>query len=375
MKAFWGNVFYLMISIIFIAGCGTNQDTIDRTESKNYGQLPDDGMNEEEQSGDFGEFQFGEDLQWPDYIPVEIPELPGVIDTIMAAPGSHIRIFYSKVTDEQIEEYLTLLVEEGFNLKFRIHVQEGFPDNSEEKRQRGEYDDIDITKGEYHMTLSHGEGTATYDVYTTGFEATVKEATAITWPEDLTGILPPPARCELVTINPYGRDGYNISCKREDQQVDQDYLDLLASLGFQIQRVIENSSGDIALIGLRSGDLVVELTPMSGTYFTMQASIEPLPQWPDIFGQLVPKPEGCELINIVPTVQDNSYSIHCQPENQNVLAEYIIVLEELGFIEDFKFLNNQDEITWISLNNVSIKVELSVDSPDSISVHVSQMDQ
>ncbi|MEA1976849.1 MAG: hypothetical protein U9N80_03005 [Chloroflexota bacterium] len=370
MKRWCGGAIFLVISIISIAGCATNQDALDRDKSDNYTQSPGDGITEENLGGDFGEFQFGDDAHWPDYIPVEIPELPGQIRTIMVAPKSHIRLFYSNVSDEQIEEYLALLVDQGFELQFRIHVQEGFPDNSEERRQRGEYDDIDITKGEYHMTLSYWEGTATYDVYTSGFQEIVEEATAITWPDALDGVLPPPERCKLVTINPYGRDGYYITCKREDQQVDQDYLDLLASLGFQIQEVIENSQGEIVLLRLRSGDLVVDLTPAFGMYFSMQVSVEPLPQWPEVFNQLVPKPKGCELTAIIPTLKEDDHYITCNPEDENVLLEYVHVLEELGFDERDKFLGQNDQILIITLDNGIATVRLSYDSPDSMSVNV-----
>jgi hypothetical protein len=237
MKRWCGGAVFLVISVISIVGCATNQDALDRDKSNNYTQSPGDGIIEKKPGGDFGELQFGEDAQWPDYIPAAIPVLPGEIETVMVAPESHIRLFYSNVSEKQIKEYLTLLEDEGFKLEFRIHVQEGFTDNSEERRQRGEYDDIDITKGEYHMTLSHWEGTATYDVYTSGFQKIVEEATALTWPEALNGILPPPERCELVTITPGANDVYHVSCQREDESVDQDYLDLLVSHGFQIQEV------------------------------------------------------------------------------------------------------------------------------------------
>lgn len=374
MKGFRGGAFFLVTLILCIAGCAANQDALDRDKSDNYAQSPGNGNTEENLGGDFGEFQFDDDVHWPDYIPSEIPEFPGEIDSFMVAPESHIRMRFSKVTDELIEEYLALLVDQGFELQFRIHVQEGFPDNSEERRQRGEYDDIDITKGEYHMTLWHWEGTATYDVYTSGFREEAIAATALQWPNDLDGILPPPARCELASINPNDKDGYHIACLKEDQQVDQDYLDLLASLGFQIQEVFKNSQEEITYLFLRKGDLVLGLSPFFGMYFTMEVSVEPLPEWPDVFGQLVPRPEDCELINIIPPLQDNVQHIICNPLHQNVLTEYVHSLETIGFIEDYIFLNDQDEILIISLNNGVIDVEITLNSPDSMGVSVSQKD-
>jgi len=352
MKEWCGGAIFLVISIICITGCATNIDALDRDEPDNFGRPP------------------SEDAPWPDYIPAEIPELPGEIRTIMVAPKSHIRLFYINVPDEQIEEYLDLLVDKGFELEYRIHVQEGFPDKSEERRQRGEYDDIDITKGEYHMTLSHWEGTATYDVYTSGFQEIVEEATALTWPEALNGILPPPERCELVTINSGANHTYHVSCQREDESVDQDYLDLLISHGFQIQEVFQTDQGGITLIRLRRVDLVVDLSSSSSMYFTLYVFVDPLPQWPDVFGDIVPRPVGCELTAIIPTMNDDDHHITCNPRDENVLREYVHVLEELGFVGDVKFLNDQDEINSIRLYNDEIKVDIYNNSPDSMSVSV-----
>jgi len=216
-------ILLLLPLLILSPGCATKE---------NGSPLPDSPV-DTALDGEWGGFLFGEAAQWPEYIPEDIPPLPGTIDTVMPG-GSHIRMFYSNVSDKMIEDYIKLLVQEGFDLEYRILVQEGFPDNSEERRQRGEYDDIVITKGEYRMTLSHYEGSATYDVYTSGFQEEAREATALKWPEDLVDILPPPERCELASINPDGSSGYHISCKREDADVDQDYLELLLSSGFQI---------------------------------------------------------------------------------------------------------------------------------------------
>ena len=239
MKAFKGGAFFLVISIMFIAGCGTIQDTLGWNESNNFERPP------------------SEDAPWPDYIPAEIPELPGEIRTIMVAPKSHIRMFYINIPVEQIEEYLALLVDQGFKLEYRIHVQEGFPDNSEERRQRGEYDDIDITKGEYHMTLWHWEGTATYDVYTSGFQEIVEEAIDTFF---LGRLVPKPERCELGDIIPSFPDTAHVSCNPQDKNVLLDYIQVLESLGFEETSKYQTPSGDIMMIRLNDGTTTVDLS-------------------------------------------------------------------------------------------------------------------
>jgi len=112
----------------------------------------------------------GIEFTWPESIPEDIPVLEGDISLVMEAAGSHIRIFYRNLPKRQVEQYLDQLEKEGFDLEYIVYTREGFPDKSEERMKRGEYDAVDITKGEYHMRLEPGEDTTTYDIYTTGFQ-------------------------------------------------------------------------------------------------------------------------------------------------------------------------------------------------------------
>jgi len=360
MKWTW---LFVLLLLILSPGCATRE---------NGSPLPDSPV-DTELDGEWGGFLFGEAAQWPEYIPEDIPPLQGTIDTVMPG-GSHIRMFYSNVSDEMIEDYLKLLVQEGFDLEYRILVQEGFPDNSEERRQRGEYDDIVITKGEYHMSLSHYEGSATYDVYTSGFQEEAREATALKWPGDLMDILPPPERCELASIDPDGSSGYHISCKREDADVDQDYLELLLSSGFQIEEEFLGSENEVSLHRLRREDLVVELSYLFDPFFTLCVLEDPLPSWPEVFGDSLPIPSRCELANIIPTLDDGDSHASCQPADQEVLTDYIQALVELGFVESHRWENNAGEIMIIDLENNQLAVSIMVNSPTSIGIQVSEQE-
>ena len=356
----------LLLLPLFVLGAGC-------VAGENQSPLSDplDSAPVEYPDGEWGGFLFGEAAQWPDYIPDDIPPLPGTINTIMPA-GSHIRMFYSGVSDEMIEEYLELLAQEGFDLEYRILIQEGFPDNSEERRQRGEYDDIVITKGVYRMTLSHYEGSATYDVYTSGFEEEAREANALKWPEELEGILPPPERCELASISPDGNEGYHISCKREDGNVDQDYLELLLSSGFQIEEAVLIGENEVSIHRLRHEDLVVELSYLFEQFFTFRVLVDPLPEWPVVFGDRVPVPARCELANLIPTLDDKDFHVTCEPADTEVLPDYVQVLEELGFIESHRWENNVGELMLIDLENDQLAVSIMVNSPTSLGIQVSE---
>ncbi|MFL7792390.1 MAG: hypothetical protein AB8I69_09640 [Anaerolineae bacterium] len=112
----------------------------------------------------------GSEFTWPESIPEDIPVLEGDISLVMEAPGSHVRIFYQNLTKRQVEQYLGQLEEKGFDLEYIVYTREGFPDNSDGRTKRGEYDAVDITKGEYHMRLEYSSDTTTYDIYATGFQ-------------------------------------------------------------------------------------------------------------------------------------------------------------------------------------------------------------
>jgi hypothetical protein len=391
----------LALTILLIAGCGPSRDVSEQSEAGQAERLPTVAPTEEatvrEQrptdtrpqeaeptkplsttaplqeatARSTGGVEFGKDPLWPDYIPAAIPVLPGKIENVLAAPQSHVRLFYGAVSEQQIEEYLALLREKGFKFEYQIYIQEGFPDNSEERRSRGEYDAIEITMGDYRMTLSHGEGRATYDIYTSGFKGTAEASLAIPWPSDLEGVLPPPERCELVSASPNGRGGHHVACKREDEDVDQHYFDLLVSQGFQIQETFENSQGEITLQRLRRGDMVVELSSVFGPHFTLDVSLQPLPRWPEVFDALLPRPARCELSAIIPSFQDTTH-VTCELEDKNVLPDYVSVLEQLGFTEQHKSLSPSGEIMIITLSDGSTLVDLTSDAPDIISVRVSQ---
>ena len=148
--------FLILFSLLTLIGCGNNDEAVNSPTSESM----TGGQSAGAENGS-APAAFGGNAQWPEYIPNDIPQLEGNIRTIMMG-SSHIRIFYEAVTEKQIKQYLDELERMGFQLEYIVYTQEGFPDNSEEKLKRGEFDAVDITKGDYHMRLEVGGGTAVY---------------------------------------------------------------------------------------------------------------------------------------------------------------------------------------------------------------------
>ena len=92
------------------------------------------------------------------------------------------------------------------------------------------------------------------------------------------------------------------------------------------------------------------------------------------FGRLVPKPERCELGDIIPSFPNTAH-VSCNPQDKNVLLDYIQVLELLGFEETSKYQTPCGDIMMIRLNDGTTTVDLSADSPEVISIRIEQINR
>ena len=97
----------------------------------------------------------GTNNQWPDSVSLEIPPLEENIRTVFVT-DTIVRIFYSGITTDQVNDYLDLLEENGFTIKPIVYVREGFPDDSEEKISKGDFDAIEALKGEIYLRIEFG---------------------------------------------------------------------------------------------------------------------------------------------------------------------------------------------------------------------------
>lgn len=141
-----------MLILFVVLGCGISADVEERDTQPTTLNPPSSS---------------GIGFAWPESIPKDIPVLEGDISLVMEGSGSHIRIFYRNLTESQLEQYLDHLKKEGFKLEYVVYTREGFPDKSDERLKRGDYDAVDITKGEHHMRLEYGSDMTTYDIYLT----------------------------------------------------------------------------------------------------------------------------------------------------------------------------------------------------------------
>jgi hypothetical protein len=363
---------FLIILSVVLAGCND-------TNSLGENNIPDvPGFSSEANSppvdftGESGSSHFGYSDEWPDYIPAEIPELEGEISLVMESAESHIRIFYENISETQIEDYLAELQEAGFHLEFLVYVAEGFPDNSEERIKKGEYDAVDITKGEYHMRLEFGGSEATYDIYTSGFEAEAIAATTPRWPAALQNLVPPPERCELTSVDQMGGfdRGYLIRCKPEDDGVFPDYADALYALGFykepNIVSVDESSN-----LWLTDGNINVRIQYSLTSELMLQIEEQQgdaasALEWPQELEGLLPQPERCEITSVLP---NPNIMISCKPEDTDVLEDYLSVLRDLGFEEDDIFEGVDGEILSVTMAKMGASIQLMI-SADSIMIQV-----
>ena len=359
----------LLLAGIVLAGCGEAPES----EPPSVGTTPESMSNPTMESFSAGGFHYGEAAQWPDYIPADIPLLAGEISTVMEAPGSHVRLFYENVSMEQVLEYLDLLESMGFTLEYRVLVQEGFPDRSEEKKRRSEFDDVEITKNEYHMNITYGPNPR-YDIYTSGFQEEAVAATTLQWPADLPASVPQVPNCPLQTIYPADFEGYNLTCKKEADNVEEAYLQLLLSSGFEEKDGTQLQNHVIVMTVYENDEaIVLPSVGFSPTFFSIQVfqkiDLEPIP-WPEELEKVVPQPEQCEISTVLP-VSPGKYLISCSGTDESVLPDYLSLLAGIGFEETVKFTDENDKILAVTMEIETAKVQLMNSGLDlSITIEV-----
>lgn len=206
---------------------------------------------------------FGGDQVWPAYLPEDIPVLDAEISLVMGSPETNLRIFFEPLTEPQIEQYVELCKQNGFTTQYLVYTREGFPDNSEEKIKAGDYDAVEITKGDYFMRLEYGSDLATLDIHIA--DASPKEKpTSVPWPEDIKAFVPQPEQCFVSNIAELSYGGYQIVCEYEDGNLRMDeYLQVLISSGFQETDRLINDNNEIVHVILENASLSVTLMPHS----------------------------------------------------------------------------------------------------------------
>ena len=319
-------------------------------------------------SGNPGWTTRGDDAVWPDYIPEDIPVLEGKIRKVMVAPESHIRIFYEDLTKDQIDRYLRLLEQQGFHLNYRVYVQEGFPDNSEERIKKGDFDDVDITKGEYHMNLGYGEGNISYDIYTSGFPEPIPTPAGLDWPVELVNVVPKPERCLIESAAPDSTGGYQIACRPADDAVANDYIQALQAAGYVPRESAIQSTGGV--YGKGDFDITVQ-DAIALVFISIYHQDLSNTTWPVVLSGVVPPPEECPIKNVLESGGLN-FMISCEGESDQLVQNYVDLLISEGFTEtDRMEMQNGDPVS-VSLEKGDLIVRLLISSPSRFSIDISE---
>lgn len=352
----------LIINLLLLSSCGFLAQGDPASQA---GYMPQDSPALSDSPS--GDGSSSDPAQWPDFIPDEIPELEGDIQTVFISPELRVRIFYENVTDSQIESYLDLLESEGFDLTYLVYQQEGFPDNSEERLAKGDYDAVDITKGDYHMNLSSGDGTAVYDIYTDGFEDLAAQALEVTWPADLAEKLSAPEGCALTDVSGSLESKYVIQCSCDGSEVLLNYADQLRAQNFTITDESITVEGDTVARKLQKDTLIVTLTGLCNPSLTVEVESSDLVQWSAVFPSELPQPTDCTLSDIR-TAGPNTTYVDCIAEKEGVITNYAAELVNIGFNEMARKIDQNEAVTMIVLTRDQDMITLSFESPDLINI-------
>jgi hypothetical protein len=363
-----------LVILMLVSGCdsvGTISDNSYQTDDKMFPQNSGESLSSPQlPSYDSGWTRSGDEAVWPDYIPDDIPVLEGKIRLVMEAPGSHIRIFYEDLTKEQIDQYLSLLEVNGFRLVYQVYVQEGFPDNSEERLKKGDYDAVDITKGEYHMNIAYGEGDISYDIYTTGFSEAIPPSTGLDWPVDLVNVVPKPDQCPIQSLAPDSSGGYQITCRPGDADVKDDYIKALQASGFLPKPTSSRVSVE-GVYGLDDLEIIVEQHSTALILIQIWHVDVSTTTWPAALAGIVPTPQGCQIRNVL-DLGGRDFMISCANPSDSLTSEYIDLLVAYGFIESNRMEMPNGDLISADLVKGNINVELLISISGDLIINISE---
>lgn len=208
---------------------------------------------------------------WPDYIPADIPPLPDNIRKVMGE-STHIRIFYHELSQGQIDEYLQLLQENGFQLQYVVYQDERYPDEkaAQKRIEEGDFDAVHITKDDYELQITYGGGETVMDISASGWEDANPFTPNRQWPADLAD-LPMPQDCRIEGVYPQDSGGYQIVCRPNDEEAAEDYYQALRATGYlptdSPRRAIPPVAGDYQeVLSLGDTEITLECSASVSTF-------------------------------------------------------------------------------------------------------------
>ncbi len=197
--------------------------------------------------------------EWPAFLPADIPVLAGDIETVMGSGQDYVRLFYAPLTKNQVEQYIQQCKQQGYSAEYIVYTREGFPDNSAERLQAGDYDAVELRKGEYTLRLEYGSDSVTLDIEVAGVTTPV-QPDALVWPEDIRVAVPQPDRCQVKDIARLSSGGYQIGCEYADGDIHfEQYLQRLTGLGYQETDRLLNDQNEIVSVKVENQSWSVTL--------------------------------------------------------------------------------------------------------------------
>lgn len=213
-----------------------------------------------------------QNAQWPANLPAEIPVMDARITQVMGSPDSNLRLFLEPLSENEVERYVAACEANGFTVEYIVYVEPGFPDDSEERLKKGDFDAVDFAKVPIFMRLENGSDLATLDIRIASTEPR-PSPTAMPWPADLS--VPPPEGCAVRNIANLSYGGYQIAC--ELPEVDarlEGYLQTLEGLGFEETERLINDEDEIVHVLMEDESWSVKLMP-HGLSSTLTLQITP----------------------------------------------------------------------------------------------------
>lgn len=318
----------------------------------------------------------GDQARWPDYIPDEIPALDGAIRKIMQGSTS-LRIFYSDLSQQQVDAWLALLRQRGFQVQHVVYVQEGFPDNSAERIAAGDFDAVNISKDPYYLDISYGGGPTTLDIQTSGFEDAYPFTPERDWPADLAGVIPPPMRSRIEAVYAQADGGFEVVATPGDASAVADYVQALLAAGFApLTAPVKGSApvgGDYRdVYGRDDIELAIDSSPSVSTMRLTVWRVDRanLPAWPADLDGLVPQPEGSSVKMLVP-LGGHNWIISCAGPGAQLLAAYAGQLSAAGFTVTGRSESPGGGLAQVELQGRGLEVDLSLGAMGELMVRVS----
>ncbi|MBI9049316.1 MAG: hypothetical protein JEZ00_07850 [Anaerolineaceae bacterium] len=199
-------------------------------------------------------FSFGAQ-EWPEYLPEEIPPIPGTIGSIMA-DDTRVRIFFEEVSEKEMHTYLQEFEDRGFSLKYLLFYADSEQEPTQKDIDKGAYDAVDIIKGEIQIRIEYGDNEGTMDINAQPFAADI--STGPHWPDALVGVLPEPD-CALDVMMVQSDGAGNMFCNSENINLLAEYSETLMANGFELVHESRNQNSQVYAVQLTKDDIIVDL--------------------------------------------------------------------------------------------------------------------